>query len=341
VCSVRRVTTARDGWTGIVLATAMGLVLASVSVLVVLHRPGTTGAAPFSLPVVAQVAPDTLYFALWRAGFSLGVVAALWVLASRNALRPASVFGVGIALLGFLYGAKVQSRLLDQPMPAALLVPPAELFAPGYRIPLALVTMMAVGLVWAVAWRADWRAMGDALALLGPVLQAVGRLGCFVNGCCTGTLSDLPWAVVHDHRSDAHMLHASMDWIDQGALASLPVHPLPLYYASFGAVLALVMILMVRRGASSGSLLVLAVAVEPPFRLALEQLRGGFPWRDWTPIVATLAAWTVVDATALAAWLWPERRGARGKSPPGAPSAPSPRGVRNPCDAPPWLPPVT
>ena len=106
-------------------------------------------------------------------------------------------------------------------------------------------------------------------------------------------------------------------------LSSLPVHPLPLYYASFAAVLALVMILMVRRGVSPGSLLLVAVAAEPPVRLALEQLRGGFPWRDWTPIVATLVAWMVVDATVLAAWGWPERRAGRGKSHLAAPPAPS------------------
>ena len=32
-----------------------------------------------------------------------------------------------------------------------------------------------------------------ALAL--PAGEAVGRIGCFFNGCCYGTVCDLPWAV--------------------------------------------------------------------------------------------------------------------------------------------------
>ncbi len=28
-----------------------------------------------------------------------------------------------------------------------------------------------------------------------PLGQGIGRIGCFLHGCCGGTLSDLPWAV--------------------------------------------------------------------------------------------------------------------------------------------------
>lgn len=311
---------ARRDATATALAGVLVLVLALVVALVLTHGPGR-GAAAASPTAAASLAPETLYFAFWRGGFALGVVAALWVLARRAALQPATVFGIGIALLGFLYGSKVQARLLDQPLATALLVPPSELLAPGYRIPLALITMMVFGVGWTVAWRADWRAMGDALALLGLVLQAVGRIGCFLNGCCTGTVTDLPWAVVYDHHSDAHMLHAGMDWIAQDAAWSLPVHPLPLYYAAFAACLGLVMIAMLCRGSAPGSLLALAMTVEPPARLALEQLRGGFPWRDWTPVLATLAVWAVVDAILLAPRLWPERRSAHRPDPVAAATA--------------------
>ncbi len=31
------------------------------------------------------------------------------------------------------------------------------------------------------------------------VAQAVGRIGCFLNGCCYGTTTDLPWATVWTH----------------------------------------------------------------------------------------------------------------------------------------------
>jgi phosphatidylglycerol:prolipoprotein diacylglycerol transferase len=36
---------------------------------------------------------------------------------------------------------------------------------------------------------------GDLFALALPAGEAVGRLGCYLNGCCYGTKCDLPWAV--------------------------------------------------------------------------------------------------------------------------------------------------
>src|SRR5207244_3785073 len=36
---------------------------------------------------------------------------------------------------------------------------------------------------------------GDTFALPLALAMAVGRLGCFFNGCCYGTPTDLPWAV--------------------------------------------------------------------------------------------------------------------------------------------------
>lgn len=40
-----------------------------------------------------------------------------------------------------------------------------------------------------------WRAGMDALALGLPVGQCIGRVGCFLAGCCFGSYSNLPWAV--------------------------------------------------------------------------------------------------------------------------------------------------
>lgn len=58
---------------------------------------------------------------------------------------------------------------------------------------------------------------GDGFAVALPVGQAIGRLGCFFNGCCWGAESDVPWAV----------------WL-HGASR----HPTPLYEAGLDLVLA-------------------------------------------------------------------------------------------------------
>lgn len=62
---------------------------------------------------------------------------------------------------------------------------------------------------------------GDSFALPLAVALAIGRLGCFFNGCCHGIPTELPWGV---------------DFIGSG-----PVHPTQLYEVLFHGSMALVL----------------------------------------------------------------------------------------------------
>ncbi len=54
------------------------------------------------------------------------------------------------------------------------------------------------------------RSTGDLFALALPAGETVGRIGCFFNGCCYGTVSRVPWAV-YQHGAWRHpsQLYAS------------------------------------------------------------------------------------------------------------------------------------
>lgn len=54
--------------------------------------------------------------------------------------------------------------------------------------------------------------------------QAVGRIGCFLNGCCYGTATDLPWGTTWTH-------------IDSHGPSDGAVHPTQLYELGFDLVL--------------------------------------------------------------------------------------------------------
>jgi len=47
------------------------------------------------------------------------------------------------------------------------------------------------------------RSTGDSFALALPAGEAVGRIGCFLNGCCYGIAANVPWAV-YQHEAWRH-----------------------------------------------------------------------------------------------------------------------------------------
>jgi phosphatidylglycerol:prolipoprotein diacylglycerol transferase len=69
---------------------------------------------------------------------------------------------------------------------------------------------------WVAVETAKWRlgirrSTGDLFALALPAGEAVGRIGCFLNGCCYGTPTRLPWAVFqHDAWRHPAQLYSSL-----------------------------------------------------------------------------------------------------------------------------------
>jgi phosphatidylglycerol---prolipoprotein diacylglyceryl transferase len=64
------------------------------------------------------------------------------------------------------------------------------------------------------------RSTGDLFALALPAGEAVGRIGCFFNGCCYGVATSLPWAV-HQHGAWRHPTQLYASVIAVGLFAAL------------------------------------------------------------------------------------------------------------------------
>ena len=113
---------------------------------------------------------------------------------------------------------------------------------------------------------------------------AIGRLGCFFNGCCFGRACDLPWAVAHH---------------------GVQVHPTQLYESlACGVLAAVVLRIAPGHGAAAGwSLLGYAV-----WRFLNETLRGDYDVRlgvgfSLSPFHLTSAQWFALPLAALGVWL--------------------------------------
>jgi phosphatidylglycerol:prolipoprotein diacylglycerol transferase len=102
---------------------------------------------------------------------------------------------------------------------------------------------------------------------------ALGRTGCFLNGCCFGEISELPWAVRYPEGSAPQLAQAAAGMIGP-AEASLPVHPVQLYEAAYGVALFLLLWRLRRARMPDGALVAVFFLLYPLGRFFSEMLRG-------------------------------------------------------------------
>ena len=104
----------------------------------------------------------------------------------------------------------------------------------------------------------------DILALTGCVAEGVGRWGCFLSGCCYGTPTDLPWAVVFPE--SGRRLHAG--------LPDVPIHPTQIYMSLASLAILGILMLLYRRKRFHGRIIAAYVFLYSVARFFLEILRG-------------------------------------------------------------------
>ncbi len=173
----------------------------------------------------------------------------------RLALSDGQRIGIGLgAFIGAMLGAKLPFALVDWQG----LVSGAIWFADGKTI----LTGLAGGYLGVVVakWSLGIHARtGDSFAVPVAGSIAVGRLGCFVAGCCYGRVTSLPWGTVFPQHGP------------------LPRHPTQLYEAAFHALAAIVLYRLDRLGMFRGNLIKLYIMAYAAFRFCTEFVREEQP----------------------------------------------------------------
>ena len=157
--------------------------------------------------------------------YAVGALVFLWAAAQRKMATNGIAWVVAIGFTAGIAGAKL-TQILAQGWPLA--IPPEAALDPriGGRALLGGLVFGWVGVEVAKRRLGIRRSTGDLFALALPAGEAVGRLGCFLNECCFGTPSDVPWAVEQ-----------------QGALR----HPAQLYSAALAAIIFATLLWLRRR----------------------------------------------------------------------------------------------
>ena len=122
-----------------------------------------------------------------------------------------------------------------------------------------------------------WR-MTDVAAPAVAIGIAIGRIGCFLNGCCYGAVCALPWAVRFPAGSHAWARQVDAGLISPWRSTSLPVHPTQLYASLAGFVVArLAAGVFPSPSRAAGEVMAVLMIVYPLTRWPLEALRGDEP----------------------------------------------------------------
>ncbi|MCX8033548.1 MAG: prolipoprotein diacylglyceryl transferase [Thermoleophilia bacterium] len=224
----------------------------------------------------------TFYVLAWVAALLISVLAAR----RRKLHWGRALLAYGLALVAGLVGARLLDLAVNWNYYATNLAQIYALRFRGFALYGGLVAAVAVGIL--VARRLSmpiWKLADAALPGLAAGIMLM-RIGCFLNGCCFGRATSLPWGVSYPPGSRAWTeVWASQLASGQTTLPGLsgplrPVHPTQIYEALAAVVLlpfALFLARLLRRrvplGSTDGAAFLVFALGFTLFRLANHFLR--------------------------------------------------------------------
>ena len=212
-------------------------------------------------PVLLRIGPITLYTygALLAVAFLVGIYLAMRA-AEREGIMPEFIADMGIlVILSSILGARLfhivfydLQYTLAHPRELLKLQQTGLVFYGG------LIFAVAAGIIFCRLKHVSIPAMMDVTAPSIALGQSIGRIGCFMSGCCYGAPTWVPWAVKFPH-------------LDQLR------HPTQIYesLATFGIFLTLMWFR--NRRTSRGQVAWLYVTMYAAARFAIEFVRGDNP----------------------------------------------------------------
>lgn len=217
-------------------------------------------------PVIAKFGPLTIYsYGMMVAiAFVIGLYVARFE-ARRKDIKIELVYDLAFYLIiGSLIGARLYYLVFFEPSsfiedPGAVL----KIWQGGLAIHGAILGGILTALLFSKIHKISFWKLADLVAPSIVLGQAIGRIGCFLNGCCFGVPTESVFGV--------HFPKESLAYIAYNGLA---VHPIQLYESFFSAIGFLFLWSMRRKIRFDGGLFLLYLVVYSCARIVLSGLRG-------------------------------------------------------------------
>jgi phosphatidylglycerol:prolipoprotein diacylglycerol transferase len=215
------------------------------------------------LPDLFSIGPVTAHtYGLFAAiGFGVGLFVAVHT-AKTLPLPSERVINMGLFLiLWSLVGARLMYVLIHVPHYRQHPLDVLKVWEGGLVFSGGLIAAgLALGYYLSRHRLSFWK-MADLLAPAVAVGQGIGRIGCFMAGCCYGKPTHTWWGVVF---TDPHCL----------APLNVRLHPTQLYAAFSGLLIFVILMRMTPRKNYDGQVCLWFLILQSTARLILERFRG-------------------------------------------------------------------
>lgn len=143
---------------------------------------------------------------------------------------------------------------------------PGEIIGGGGLTAYGAILGAAIG-VWVYSRfsRMNFGYFADVVAPGIILAQAIGRVGCTINGCCYGLETALPWAVIYTHPNSFCPVGVS-------------VHPAQVYEIIWNLIVFGILLRLKGHLKPDGSLFLLYLSLYSVYRLGTDFLREGTPF---------------------------------------------------------------
>ncbi len=144
-----------------------------------------------------------------------------------------------------------------------------------------LITACFVGGWYIKKYRLSFWLVGDIIAPSVALGQAIGRIGCFMAGCCYGKPTDVPWAVTfHNPNSLAPL--------------NVPLHPTQLYHCLACTIIFLCLMILRKHKSFEGQVFLWYLLMHSLQRIIIERFRG-----DLVPFIGQMSATQFISVAIL------------------------------------------
>lgn len=152
-------------------------------------------------PILLKIDPINIY--TYGSLLCLAFLAALWVAgreAQRVGLPSGRIWDLGLYILvAAVVGARALEVLLNLHRYMAKPLDIFRVWDGGLAFQGGLILALIITIAYLRRHQLPIWGTLDILALGIPLGQSIGRIGCFMAGCCYGRPTDLPWGVTFTH----------------------------------------------------------------------------------------------------------------------------------------------